>query len=57
MAQPQLQQGEGPIALVLEPARELAVQTYHVPWAMGVGVSHLVAWGWDGHAWLPLGGG
>ena len=32
MAQPQLQQGEGPIALVLEPTRELAVQTYHVPW-------------------------
>ena len=28
---------KGPIALVLEPTRELAVQTYHVPWAMGVG--------------------
>jgi len=28
MAQPQLQPGEGPIALVLEPTRELAVQTH-----------------------------
>ena len=26
----------------------------HGPWVWGM---NLVAWGWDGHAWLPLGGG
>ncbi|CAK9093792.1 unnamed protein product [Durusdinium trenchii] len=30
MAQPHVQEGEGPIVLILEPTRELAVQTYKV---------------------------
>ena len=37
MAQPQLQPGEGPIALVLEPTRELAVQTHEARKVMGFG--------------------
>ena len=40
MAQPQLGPGEGPIALVLEPTRELAVQTYEVG-RQSLGTLHL----------------